>query len=414
MNTKVELISIGDEILAGYTVNTNASWVSRKLLDVGLTVHWITTISDVESEIMEALKRANSRAGTVIVTGGLGPTPDDITKNTICRFFNTKLVQNDEVLENIKELFKSRNRDLLKSNIAQALVPEGARVVQNTRGTAPAIIMEKDDTFFCFMPGVPSEMKGMFDPHVLDMLREEKKPGKVHTHLLRTTGIAESSLLDMLQDLIDKHPDFPFAFLPRHIGVDLRFRLISNDEQKLQNWKDFIADVQDKARKYIFADYEIELQEVLLKMLKERDLTLSVAESFTGGLLSDWLTDIPGCSAVLKGSVVAYANEIKNSALGVQEETLKKHGAVSEETALEMARGIQKHFDTSCAIATTGIAGPAGGSKEKPVGLACIAACYGDKQTVRRFLFGNDRSIIKMRGAMAGLEMLRRLILGLD
>jgi len=408
-----ELISIGNELLAGYTINTNATFISQQLEDIGISVKWITTIADEASEISNSLETANRRADVIITTGGLGPTPDDITKATICSFFETELHESPTILEDLKKFISDRNRskNFLEINRGQALIPKTAQTISNPIGTAPGLILEKDGSWFSFMPGVPREMKAMIINHFIPFLKNKFNLPKIKTKILRTTGIPESRLHDILRDEIEAYPQFPFAFLPKQIGVDLRFRLSSSSPQEEKTWSEFIVKIQEKAQKYIFTTDERNIEQVIVEMLADRNLTLAVAESFTGGLIQDWITDVPGSSAIFLGGIVTYSNESKIALTAVSESTLKKFGAVSEETALEMVRGIQKKFNTECAISTTGIAGPGGGSKEKPVGLCYVASRYKNKEFVRQFNFGTDRRINKMRGAMAGLEMLRRLII---
>ncbi|MCB0283221.1 MAG: competence/damage-inducible protein A [Calditrichaeota bacterium] len=411
-NLYAEIISIGNEILAGYTINTNSAFISQELREIGIAVNWVTTIADDSDEIFKALQTAAQRADVIAVTGGLGPTPDDITKELICRFFDTKLVENADVLNDLKDFLKKRKRPahFLAINRAQALVPENAKILRNAFGTAPGIIMEKDNSVFVFMPGVPLEMKNMFNPGFINFLKSRLDLPEIHTHIMRTTGIAESSLHDMLKPVISEYPQFPFAFLPRQVGVDLRFRIINGTAEEISNWQQMLSAIRNVAQKFIFTENDDALEEIIFKKLFDLKQTIAVAESFTGGLLQDWITNVPGSSSVYLGGIVAYSNQSKIMLLDVKGAVLKEFGAVSSETAIEMVRGVQKKFSSHCAIATTGIAGPTGGSNEKPVGLCYIAVRYGEKESVKEFNFGSSREINKMRGAMSGLEILRRLI----
>ncbi|MEJ2053030.1 MAG: competence/damage-inducible protein A [Calditrichaceae bacterium] len=413
-NIRAEIISIGNEVLAGHTVNTNAAYISTKVGLIGLPVNWITTISDDHDEIIFALETANNRADVVLVTGGLGPTPDDITKASICEFFETQLVKNDKVLQHVQSLLQHRGLSLLESNIGQAYVPEKADILPNPIGTAPGLAIEKSGAYFFFMPGVPAEMKQLIDDQVIPYIRKKLKLPTLHNRLLRTTGIAESRLYELLKDILDKYKEFPMAFLPRHIGVDLRFRLLSDDAKTLNVFNKMVDEVRQKAAKYIFTEDHIELEEALGKILREQKFSLSCAESFTGGLIGDLVTNISGSSDYFIGGVVTYSNQSKMNLLNVKQETLKQFGAVSAETAGEMVRGVQQIFRSDCAAATTGIAGPTGGTDIKPVGLCYIAARFGDKESVKEFHFGRDRIINKRRGATAALELLRRLVLNIE
>lgn len=413
MNILAEIICIGDELLAGYTVNTNATFISQQLRSIGISVKWVTTISDEHDEILSALEEANERAGIIMVTGGLGPTPDDITKKAICVYFKKELVEHPDALNDLRNfiIVRGRSEKFLEMNRGQALVPQDARVIRNTFGTAPGIILKNKESWFSFMPGVPKEMKAMVSNFYLDFLKDQFPLPKINTYLLRTTGIAESSLHDLLKGTLEKYDQFPLAFLPKAIGVDLRFRFTSNINESIEEWQNFIANVRKKAGKYIFTEDERDLEQVMVEMLTEKKLTLSVAESFTGGLLQDRITNVPGSSIPFLGGIITYSNDAKLTFTNVSRNTLKEYGAVSEQVALEMVQGIQRKFNSDCAVSTTGIAGPGGASEDKPVGLCYIAVRYKEKEKVRQFHFGPDRIINKMRGAVAGLEMLRRIIL---
>jgi len=410
-NYKAEIISIGNEILSGYTVNTNATYVSEQMLAIGLPVHWITTISDTSSDILSALQTANHRADVTLVTGGLGPTPDDITRETICKFFKTELVLDKSVEENVEKLLEGRGLTLLESNRMQAMVPAGSFIFQNPIGTAPGIVLKDKNRYFIFMPGVPNEMRRMVSEQVAKFLREKFDLPNIHNYLLRTTGIAESRLYEYLRDIINKNPHFPVAFLPRHIGVDLRFRLISDDPEQINQFNDFIEKIRLRIEKFIFTNEYIELEEKVGQILAENKLTIACAESFTGGLIGDLITNIPGSSDYFLGGVITYSNESKIAQLSVNQKTINKFGAVSSQTACEMVRGVQSYFNADCAVATTGIAGPTGATKNKPIGLSYIVGRLRDKEIVKEFNFGKDRIFNKRRGAVAALEMIRRLVL---
>ena len=406
-----EIITIGNEVLAGYTVNTNATFISGRLRESGIAVKWVTTIADEPDAIKQAWSHAEGRARIIVTTGGLGPTPDDITKKCIADFFNAPLEENEQATANLKQFFEYRRRTAAGLNLDQVLAPRGAEILPNPIGTASGLIMRRDKRVFAFFPGVPSEMKALMTESFIPWLKEHLELPAIHTRLLRTTGIAESRLYEQVRETVDSHPQYALSFLPRQTGVDLRFAFTESDEESLRDWLAFVATIRAKLEKYIFTDEERELHDVLLELLRGRGLSLGVAESFTGGLIGDQLTDIPGSSDVFLGGVTAYDNKVKTSLLGVREETLKKHGAVSEETVREMVRGARRLFNSDCAMATTGIAGPGGATPEKPVGLSYIAARLGEHEMVREFRFGaNNRRLNKLRGAMAAMEMLRRLL----
>jgi len=407
---KAEIISIGNEILSGLTVNTNATWISQKFKSLGLEVHWVTTISDTASEIEQALQNASNRADVIVVTGGLGPTPDDITKTTICKFFNTKLILHEKTLEYVKKIFEGRHLKMPDVNIGQAMVPELATPLQNPLGTAPGLQFEIKDKLYFFMPGVPHEMKNLVDTYVLNKVVEKYNLPEIKSFIFRTTSIAESRLFEMLQPILDKFSDIPTAFLPKFTGVDIRLTQKGSDE-KISNYAE---EIRNTISKYIYTETEEDLTEIIGQILIEKKLTLSTAESFTGGLISDGITNISGSSEYFIGGITTYSNESKMQHLGVKESTLQKFGAVSEQSAKEMITGVKKIFNTDCAISSTGISGPTGATETKPVGLCYLGAAYKDKIVVHKFNFGKDRRINKERGAAAGLELLRRLILNLQ
>ncbi len=412
MNVLAEIISIGDELLAGYTINTNSAFIARQLRSIGIEVKWVTVISDKEEEIISALTVAHKRAHVIMTTGGLGPTPDDITKASVCKFFNTELEENPQALSDLYTLAEKRGykKDMVQKNLAQALVPKSAHIITNKHGTAPGIIMEKEGHCFSFMPGVPKEMQAMVENYFLSFLKDTFHLPNIKTIVMRTTGIAESILHDKMKDVLQKFPQYSVAYLPKAIGVDLRFRKTFKKGQAEEDWLKFIAQIREKVETFIFTDDERNMEQVIVDILKSKNLTLAVAESFTGGLLQDWITNIAGCSEVFSGGVVTYSNESKISMIGVSSKTLLAFGAVSEEVALEMARGVQKKFNSACSISTTGVAGPSGGSEEKPVGTCYIAARFREREIVKKFRFTIDRDINKMRGAMAGLSLLQKLL----
>ena len=410
-NVKAEIITIGNEILSGWTLNTNAYWIAQKCNDIGLAVHWMTTIADAEDEIKAALNTASARADVILCTGGLGPTPDDITKKTIASYFESDLVLDEVVLNHVYKIFEGRNIRMPEINRNQALVPEMAKIIFNPVGTAPGLLFERPNQLFFFMPGVPKEMKTMIESDILSLIKSKFQLPDFKTYLLRTTGIAESRLFEKLESTLDMYTDIPVSFLPKITGVDIKFRIDARSPNLQERSDRFRDDLKKNVNKYIYAEQEIELQEKIGTLLRKNSLTLAVAESFTGGLISDWLTDIPGSSDYYLGSVTSYSNESKVRDLGVSPDTLKKFGAVSEQVALEMVTGVQKLFGSDCAIASTGIAGPGGATETKPVGLCFLSSANKNKTFVKKFNFGPNRRINKERGAIAGLESLRRLLL---
>jgi nicotinamide-nucleotide amidase len=410
---KAEIISIGNELLSGWTLNTNAHWIAQRCNDIGLPVHWITTIADTEEEIKNTLHLASSRADVVLCTGGLGPTPDDITKNTIASFFNTDLVLDEHTLAHVQKLFKRRNIAMPNINRNQALVPKTAKVIPNSIGTAPGLLFKKSNRLFFFLPGVPKEMKQLIESNILSLIKSFYHLPDFRTFLLRTTGIAESRLFEQIESTLNSYHDIPLSFLPKLTGVDLKLKIDKTNHEKYNRAKQLMIQIRNLVSKHIYSEEEKDLQEVVGDLLRSKNLTLAIAESFTGGLISDWITDIPGSSDYYLGSVVSYSNESKIRELAVAEATLQEFGAVSEQTALEMATGVQNLYGTNCAIATTGIAGPGGATETKPVGLCFLSAIYKNQKFVKKFNFGSNRQMNKQRGSMAALESLRRLLLNI-
>ncbi len=410
---KAEIISIGNEILSGWTVNTNTHWIAEYLHGLGLPVGWMTTIADTESEIIKALKTASERAEVIVCTGGLGPTPDDITKKTISKFFDSPLIMDEKTLDHVLKLFESRHLEMPEINRNQALVPDAAHLMFNPIGTAPGLAFETEKNSYFFMPGVPREMKRMMENHIEELIKKKHSLPSLDKFILRTTGIAESRLFEILEKTLLKYDDIPISFLPKIIGVDLKLKIPIQPIEVHERALNFLKEIKPIVEKYIYTDTETDLPEIIGHLLSERNLSLAIAESFTGGLISDWITNIAGSSAYFLGTMIAYSNDAKVSGLGVKQSTLNDFGAVSEQTVKEMVMGVQRKFNANCAIASTGIAGPGGGSDEKPVGLCYIAAVYNEKLSVKKLRFGKDRLINKERGAMAGIESLRRLILNI-
>lgn len=411
---KAEIISIGNELLAGITVNTDAAYLAKQLRSVGVETSWITTIADQKEDILAALKTASQRARVVISTGGLGPTPDDITKRTICEFFGVQLKFDAQVFEDVRRFVTKRKFFLNQVNREQAVIPECDRVLRNLKGTAPGLYFNRNEVHYFFLPGVPHEVYHLTEKDILPMLKEIFNLQPLKTHLLRTTGIPESRIIEKIGDLVETYKNIRMAFLPRFRGVDLRFTAPDNNARTLSDFDALVNGVRQRLQKYIFTEDELEIEEIIGRILKLKLFTLSVAESFTGGLIGDMITNIPGSSDYFLGDAVTYSNESKMKLLGVQAQTLEKFGAVSKETVTEMVRGVQKLFGSKCAVATTGIAGPTGATETKPIGLCYIAARVGDEERVMKFEFGTERIMNKRRGAIAALELLRRLLLKIE
>lgn len=413
------IISIGDEVLIGQVVNTNAAWLGRELLSIGIPAARIVTVPDSEKEILKEFKDAFKNYDVIVVTGGLGPTHDDITVKAVAKFFKSKYVLNEKVLKHVKSIFARRNITMPAVNIGQALVPEIARVLENKTGTAPGLLIDKLGKVFCVMPGVPYEMKYISQTGLLPYLTKKyKKKIKrvIKQKTLHTIGIGESLLAEKIGDIkkiVRKGKDFEvkLAFLPSNYEVRLRITAMAKNASAADR---LILDAErlitKKAGKYIYSTSEGSIEKTVGALLKKKKLTISAAESCTGGLLTSKLTDISGSSNYVMDSVVSYSDKAKQRLLGVKPGTIKKFGAVSKETALEMAKGIRKRSGTDIGISVTGIAGPGGARPGKPVGLVWIGYC--DKKTVfaKDFIFTKDRLRNKDIMAKMALEIVREQI----
>ncbi len=418
MALHAEIISIGDELLVGQVINSNAAYIAVQLNTVGIYADRMTTVGDREDAILAAFDEALKRHEVVTVTGGLGPTHDDITRAAVCKYFSTDLVMNEEALENIKRRFALRNIALIKRNEEQALVPRGCSVIQNHYGSAPGYLFEKEGRYFIVMPGVPAEMKGMMDEFVVPFFSKRGTGASVLHRTLKTTGIAESLLAEQIgnvNDLFAPDSGVTLAYLPSATGVRLRITARATERtQAERHIREVEFKIRSKVDRYIYGTDTEELEDVLGRMLTERKLSIAVAESCTGGLIADRITNVSGSSNYFSRGIVTYSNESKIAELGVPSSALEKHGAVSREVAEAMAFGIRTKSNSDIGLSTTGIAGPTGGSPEKPVGLLWIG--YSDRtQTIAlRFNFSSDRRSFKERASQAALDLVRRKLLKLD
>ena len=371
----VTIINIGDELLIGQVVNTNASTMARMLTEAGMEVGKTVVVGDSRDDIWQAVDAAMHSSDTVLVTGGLGPTKDDITKKLLCEYFGSELVESEVALENVKRLFAVRGFELTPVNRAQALVPKCCEVLNNDVGTAPCMWFEREGKVLVSLPGVPHEMEWLMANRVIPKLQETFKMETIINKNILTQGIGESFLSDLIEPWELALPKcIRLAYLPVAGMTKLRLTCrISPDNPETPNIPELLQGLYKIAGQYIVGEDCETLAELVHKVLTERGLTLATAESCTGGTIASQLTAQAGASAYFKGGVVAYSNEVKECALGVQHSTLEAHGAVSEETAREMAEGVRKRLGADLAIATTGIAGPDGGTKEKPVGTVWIA-----------------------------------------
>lgn len=413
---KAHIISIGDEILIGQTVNTNASFIGNMLSNINIIVNKVTAIGDDEAAILNEFKETSGANDLIIVTGGLGPTHDDITRSCVVKFFNTELIENQDVLEDINSLIVKRGRTISNIIIGQALVPKIAVPIRNQNGTAPGYWIEKDNKIFVVLPGVPYEMQGMMESFVLPKLAQltSLENFVIKKLILLTTGIGESMLAERLGNLEELLQGAKLAFLPSQISVKLRVTVQEENEEAAKNKLIEIEQkIRSKVGRYIFSREDETLENVVSRLLIERELHLAVAESCTGGYLSSLLTDISGSSKYYDRGVIAYCNAAKVEILKVDEDKINTFGAVSFEVAQQMAEGVKSISGSDLGISLTGILGPSGGSAEKPVGLVYIGLCDDKVCTAKKFLFGDNRLRNKQRAAQAALEMLRRHLLGI-
>ena len=415
--TGVEVVTIGDELLLGFTIDTNAAHLARELAAIGVRIVRRATVGDTADEIEAAVREALDRTGAVITTGGLGPTSDDLTKQSIAALFGRRMHVDEEHLEWMRQRWLKRfNRPMPEANRQQAMIPDGATKLRNNHGSAPGIWLEDEHgRWVAMLPGVPREMRGMLGDTLLPLIRARATAGTVvRSRTLRTTGVAESLLADRIDSMDGEPLGAVLAYLPGVAGVDLRLtvRDLPNDEAERT-----LSDATDRLRALLFANIygegDADLAAIILDLCRARDHTIGVAESCTGGLLGGRLTAISGSSDVVLGGVIAYHNSIKQSLLGVEEQVLREHGAVSESVVRQMANGARRATGASVGLAITGVAGPGGGSPEKPVGTVWIAADIAGQVHSRMLRLWGDREEIRQRAAQWTLELLRQRLLGI-
>ena len=401
------IITIGDEILYGQILDTNAQWMSQQLDSIGIKVTQRITIGDVKSEILETLAYADKRADIVLITGGLGPTDDDLTKPCMAEYFNVGMEINDQALEEVTSLFKRFKKELTPINRLQANLPTNCTVISNSLGTAPGMWFYENNTVFISMPGVPFEMKEMVAKYIIPKLQEQFKLPSIYHKLVKTIGIGESWLADKIKPWADSLPkDIGLAYLPSLGEVKLRLTISGANKQVLEKRVDNeIEKLKEYAGNYIYGYNKDTIESVVGRILAKRNETIATAESCTGGYLAHMITSVPGSSAYFQGSVISYSNEIKMSQIGVLPSTLEKYGAVSEETIIEMAEGIRKKYRTTYGMATSGIAGPDGGTPEKPVGTVWIAFAGPDGTQTKLLSLAKDRMLNIQASAKATLAL---------
>lgn len=407
------IVTIGDELLFGQTIDTNSAWLGRRLSDLGIKINKRVSVGDSERDIQEALDEASAHADLILITGGLGPTRDDITRPTLAKYFNTTLEYHEELLGLLKEFFEKRGRELTDALKRQALLPASCETLRNTKGTAWGMWFEKNNKVFVSMPGVPREMQAITEEEVIPRLKERfTLPCIVHRHLL-TAGVGESVLAEKVADLEDNLPHhIKLAYLPGLGTVKLRLTARGDDrvelEHELINWQD---QFMERVGKYTYGFDTDRFEAAMGNILKQHKKTIATAESCTGGYIASLLTRIPGSSEYYMGSTVTYSNAAKTKVLHVPESVLEEHGAVSEETVKAMIKGVCQNFDTDYAISVSGIAGPAGGTPEKPVGTVWIAVGSPDNIEAKRYNFPGDREQNIQLTAIMALEQMRKYLL---
>ncbi len=409
---KAEIICVGTEILMGNIVNTNAAYISRGLAGLGVSCYYQSVVGDNDGRLAEVFNEAAKRADIVILSGGLGPTEDDLTKETVAKAMGRQLIEDEKAWKQIKKFFEKRDIKYTDNNRKQALVPEGARVLYNKNGTAPGIIVEGEEVTAILLPGPPGELIPMWDDQVVPYIKEKSDVVFV-SEMVKLCGVGESLVETELKDLIDAQSNPTIATYAKVGEVDIRVTASGTDEKAAHKLvKPVVKEIKKRFGSYIFTtDENVTLEAAVMQLLDENKLTLATAESLTGGMLTSRLINVPGASEVIKTGFVTYSNKSKRKYLGVKRSTLEKHGAVSEQCAKEMVKGCQTATKADAAISLTGIAGPDGGTDEKPVGLTYIGVSVLGKIKVKKFVFSGEREKIRESATATALTMLRHSLL---
>lgn len=401
-----ELISVGTELLLGEILNSDAKFLAEELALLGINVYYQTVVGDNKSRLKDTLHQALSRSDIVITSGGLGPTDDDLTKEVIAEVFEKELILDDESLKRIKDYYAAQSKEMPKSNIKQAMLPKDAIILENNNGTAPGCIIEDKGKAVIMLPGPPDELTKMFSESVVPYLLNKSK-GKIYQKTLKLFGIGESKAAEMLKDLMDNNDGFTLAPYAETAGVRLRLATYSNKKEEAEKiLKKANEEIFYRLGEYIYSKEDKSLPETVVDLLIEKNLKISAAESCTGGMFSKMIVDIPGSSQILDESIVTYSNSAKEKYLNVKKETLETFGAVSEETAREMAEGIQKAAKSHIGVGITGIAGPEGGTKDKPVGLVYVAVKCEEDIFVRKLLLKGNREKVRYTACLNAFDMI--------
>ena len=406
---KAEIISIGSEILRGQITDTNANFIAKKLVELDIDLEHISAVSDNPESLLSTLKLALQRSNLIITTGGLGPTEDDITYQTIARSLNLKLIKYPEAEENLKKILHKIKIKISPSNLKQVYLPEGAKIIINQYGTAPAMILEKDSKIICSFPGVPHEMKNLIEENLIPYLKDKFPPSMIKkTKILKVTGLGESSVNELIRDYINKQTNFCFGIYANPEDIQVQIITQAPSEKEAEKLLQFSVNQLTKVLgNYIYGNDEETIEKVVGKLIKTKKLTIAVAESCTGGMLGEMITRIPGSSEYFQGGVISYSAKVKENLLKVSPEVIKKYGEVSKEVAQLMAEGVRRCCQSDIGISITGIAGPGGATEKKKVGLVYMALADGKKTlTQKHQLFGN-RQLVRLRSARRALNMLR-------
>jgi nicotinamide-nucleotide amidase len=409
-----EILAVGTELLMGQISNTNAQYISRRLAELGINVYFHTVVGDNPARLEETLKRALIRSDIVITTGGLGPTKDDLTKETIAKAMGRNLVLREDVLEQIRNFFIKKHRQMIPNNVKQAYLPEDCFLIPNPNGTAPGCIVEDNGKTVIMLPGPPKEMQPMFDETVFDYLKQ--KTGLVLvSKMLKVFGIGESELEAKLMDLIDKQDNPTIAPYASTGEVTVRVTArCETKEEALRLLAPVVDEIKSRLGAMVYASDGESLEQIVFELLLQKGLVVATAESCTGGLLAEKIIKIPGASKVFERGFITYSNRAKAEELGVSEDTLEKYGAVSHETAIEMLQGLIKKTNAPVGVAITGIAGPDGGTPDKPVGLVYIAVKVLDKIICKNYNLMGNRERIQNDACMRALDIIRRLLLDFE
>lgn len=411
----VEIITIGDELLSGHTLDSNAAYIAQSLAGVGLEVKYKSSVGDTIDSMEEAFRLALKRARIVITTGGLGPTDDDLTKRAIVKVFKRNLIFHEEVLNDIKARFEKRGITMPPITQNQALLPQGGKFFPNKFGSAVGICIAEQGRVFISLPGVPSEMRQLMADSVIPYLSGLQNNNAIEVISIRTTGTGETKLAELLKPTLKLPSGVKLAYLPSYSGVTLRVTAMAGTpDEARENAAQTVKQLESSCGRYIYGYGNDNLETVIGQLLRDNDKTLAVAESCTGGQLGMLITSVAGSSSFFLGGVIAYADEVKINSLSVDKTIIDEHGAVSEECAKAMAAGARKSLASDYALSITGIAGPDGGSDNKPVGLTYIGLASAHANQVHRYVFGTDRKINRERAAYTALEILRREILDIS